>query len=133
LSYHARLEMPFERARTLLLLGQLHRRRRHKPAASLVVAEAVRIFDDIGAAVWACRAREEQARLAGGDVAHLTLTPAEERVARRAADGLSNKEIAAELFLAPKTVEMNLSSAYRKLGIRSRAQLHTRLVDAGDD
>jgi DNA-binding CsgD family transcriptional regulator len=51
------------------------------------------------------------------------LTAAERRIAERAAAGLSNKQIAAELFIAPKTVEMNLSSAYRKLGIRSRSGL----------
>lgn len=71
----------------------------------------------------------------GGQLARLVtpvgdgfgLTAAEQRVAERAAAGLSNKEIAAELFIAPKTVEMNLSSAYRKLGIRSRAALSAAL------
>ncbi|MCV7081691.1 helix-turn-helix transcriptional regulator [Mycolicibacterium insubricum] len=50
-------------------------------------------------------------------------------MAERAAAGMSNKEIAVELFIAPKTVEMNLTSAYRKLGIRSRSQLHARLSE----
>jgi DNA-binding CsgD family transcriptional regulator len=62
------------------------------------------------------------------------LTDAEHRVAHRAAEGLSNKEIAALLFLSPKTVEMYLSAVYRKLGIRSRAQLASRLpVDHGPE
>ena len=49
------------------------------------------------------------------------MTAAESRIAQRAAAGLSNREIAAELFLSPKTVEMKLFTVYRKLGIRSRA------------
>jgi DNA-binding CsgD family transcriptional regulator len=78
--------------------------------------------------VWTERARAELARLgAAAERPRSGLTPAEQRIAQRAAAGLSNKEIAAEQFLALKTVEMTLSSVYRKLGIRSRAQLHSRL------
>lgn len=132
LIHHERLPMPFETARTQLLLGQLQRRRRHKQAASATLVQALDVFDSIGAPLWARRARAELTRLAATPVPGIGLTPAEERIARRAAAGLSNKEIAAELFLAPKTIEMNLSSVYRKLGIRSRAQLHSRLGAAED-
>ena len=126
---HDRLPMPFERARTQLVSGQIQRRRRRKAAGAATLAESLRTFEELGAPLWAGRVSAELARLGAGHGGGLGLTPAEERVARRAAAGLSNREIAAELFLAPKTVEMNLSSAYRKLGIRSRAQLHGRLRD----
>ena len=62
---------------------------------------------------------------------HGVLTPAEERVAGLAADGLSNKEIAARLFVSVNTVERHLSHAYAKLGVTSRAKLTQRLL-AGD-
>jgi DNA-binding CsgD family transcriptional regulator len=126
LTHHERLPMPFETARTQLLLGQLQRRRRQKQAAAATLSKALSTFENLGTPLWARRARAELARLSGTRAGG-GLTSAEERVARRAAAGLSNKEIAAELFVSPKTVETNLSSVYRKLGIRSRAQLHARL------
>jgi DNA-binding NarL/FixJ family response regulator len=58
------------------------------------------------------------------------LTPSEERVARLAADGMTNREVAQELFVTPKTVEVHLSNAYRKLEIRSRRQLAGALTTA---
>jgi DNA-binding CsgD family transcriptional regulator len=60
-----------------------------------------------------------------------SLTPSERRVAEMAAAGMTNREIAQALFVAPKTVEVHLSSVYRKLGIGSRAQLGTTLLDSG--
>ncbi|MCV7193394.1 AAA family ATPase [Mycolicibacterium brumae] len=128
LAEHARLQMPFERARTLLLLGQLQRRRRRRQAATQTLAEALGMFESCGAQLWAQRAREELARVSAAVGETDVLTPAERRVAERAAAGMSNKQIAAELFISPKTVETNLSSVYRKLGVRSRSQLHTRLT-----
>ena len=128
LMHHESLPMPFETARTRLLLGQLQRRRRRKSAAAESLREALNIFEEIGTPLWADKTRTELTRLsAATDRPRSGLTPAEQRIAERAAAGLSNKEIAAEQFLAVKTVEMTLSSAYRKLGIRSRAQLHHRL------
>jgi DNA-binding CsgD family transcriptional regulator len=129
--HHDRLPMPFERARTQLLLGQLQRRRRHKTAAAATLREALNTFENIGTPLWSERARAELERLSGTkDDPRSGLTPAEQRIAQCAAAGLSNKEIATEQFLALKTVEMTLSSVYRKLGIRSRAQLHPRLDGA---
>jgi DNA-binding CsgD family transcriptional regulator len=55
--------------------------------------------------------------------APLELTPTEEQVAKLAAIGRTNREVAKELFISPKTVEANLARAYRKLGIASRAEL----------
>ncbi len=129
MAYHRELPMPFERARTQVLLGQLQRRLRQKHAASATLREALGVFESIGARQWAERARSELAR---ADVAHLgtdELTPSERRVAELAASGLSNKAIAAELFISPKTVETNLARTYRKLEIHSRTQLANRLRD----
>jgi len=126
LRHHERLPMPFEKARTQLLLGQVQRRRRRKQAAQASLRAALETFERLGTPLWERRARAELDRMtaAGGGA---DLTTAERRVAEHAAAGLSNKQIAAELFIAPKTVEMTLSSVYRKLGIRSRAALFAAL------
>jgi DNA-binding CsgD family transcriptional regulator len=126
---HERLVVPFERARTLLLLGQLQRRRRRRAAARETLGRAGADFERLGAALWAERARAELERVDAGRSDGAELTPAEERVAALAAAGLTNREVAAELFVSPKTVEATLSRAYRKLGIRSRAELGRWLAE----
>ena len=134
LASHDRMAMPFERARTELLQGQIRRRRRRRQQAETTLTAAAHTFEAIGSPLWAARARHELDRLSVRTGAGTGLTDAEHRVAHRAAEGLSNKEIAALLFLSPKTVEMYLSAVYRKLGIRSRAQLASRLpVDHGPE
>ncbi|MEH3138859.1 MAG: LuxR C-terminal-related transcriptional regulator [Mycobacterium kyogaense] len=133
LAFHEQLPMPLEKARTQLVLGQLQRRQRRRQAAAATVEEALRTFRDLGARLWQQRAEAELSRLTGARESTSVLTPAEARVAQHAAAGLSNKEIATKLFLSPKTVEMNLSKVYRKLGIRSRAQLHRRLQDSREN
>ncbi|CAN5566038.1 LuxR family transcriptional regulator [soil metagenome] len=120
---HDRLPMPFERARTQLLLGQLHRRQRQRLAAAACLNEALATFDRLGAPIWAQRARDELTRANTGSRTAGGLTAAEQRVAELAASGLTNREVAAALFISPKTVEANLARIYRKLGIRSRAEL----------
>lgn len=124
--HHDRLAMPLERARTLLVLGQLQRRRRRSADALSNLTAAAAEFDRLGSPLWAARAHREIARLATRSTVS-ALTDSELRVAERAAAGLSNKEIAATLYLSTKTVEMYLSKVYRKLAIRSRAQLAERL------
>ncbi|WP_409436591.1 helix-turn-helix transcriptional regulator [Mycobacterium sp. SMC-14] len=126
LVHHGRLSMPFETARTQLLLGQVQRRRRRKQAAQTSLSTALAAFERLGAPLWARRARAELDRMTAA-VPGTGLTAAERRVAEYAAAGLSNKQIAAELFIAEKTVEMTLSTVYRKLGIRSRAGLFAAL------
>lgn len=126
---HARLPMPFERARTQIVLGQLLRRARKKGAAQ-ALSDAVEAFERMGATVWLNRARDELSRTAVQRTDGTALTPGERRVAERAAVGRSNREIATELHVSVKTVESNLSNVYRKLGIRSRAQLAARLSTA---
>jgi DNA-binding CsgD family transcriptional regulator len=115
--------MPFERARTLLLLGQLQRRRRRKEPAAVALGDALRTFERLGAQLWAARARAELARVTTVASAGAVLTPTERRVAELAATGMTNREVAGDLFISPKTVEANLARIYRKLGIRSRAEL----------
>jgi len=117
--------MPFERARTLLLVGQLQRRRGQK-GASQTLGEALHTFEDLGTPLWAQRARTELARTTVVRGA-AELTPAEQRVAELAASGMTNRDVAAALFISPKTVEVNLSRIYRKLGIGSRAELGHRM------
>jgi DNA-binding CsgD family transcriptional regulator len=129
LAEHARIEMPFERARTLLVRGMLERRARQRTRARVSLEEASAEFARVGARVWARRAREECARLGGSrTTAHNELTRTERRVAELAAAGHSNKEIAAILFVSVSTVEKHLSHAYAKLGVRSRGQLTRRLA-----
>jgi ATP/maltotriose-dependent transcriptional regulator MalT len=124
---HDRLPMPFERARTQLLLGQIQRRQRQKDAAAKTLREVVAAFDDLGTPLWADRARAELARVSVGPSATATLTPSEQRVAELAASGMTNRDVAAALFISPKTVEANLARIYHKLGIRSRAELGRRI------
>jgi DNA-binding CsgD family transcriptional regulator len=120
---HDRLAMPFERARTLLLLGQLQRRQRRKESASASLQEAFEVFEQLHIPLWADRARAELARANVGPRRTGQLTPSEQRVAELAASGMKNRDVATALFISPKTVEANLARIYRKLGIKSRAEL----------
>ena len=120
---HEDLPMPFERARTLLVLGLLQRRRNERRRAHESLAGALAIFEELGAPLWAVRATRELRPLGGRPTSREALTPAEQRVAELAASGLTNRQVAAALFISPKTVESNLARAYRKLEIRSRAEL----------
>jgi DNA-binding CsgD family transcriptional regulator len=133
MSEHDRIAVPFERARTQLVLGQLQRRMRRKQAARTTLEAALSTFVELGTSLWAARADEEISRLSRGQESELTAT--EQRVAELAASGMTNKDVAAALFISPKTVESNLGRVYRKLGIRSRVELSRRLGDetSGDD
>ena len=121
------LPMPFERARTLFVVGQIHRRRREKRLARHAMSEALATFERLETPVWAERARAELARIPQRRAA-TGLTPTEETIARLAIEGLTNREIADRAFLSPKTVEVNLTRIYRKLGVRSRATLASRFA-----
>jgi DNA-binding CsgD family transcriptional regulator len=119
---HERLPMPFERGRTLLVLGQVQRRAGERRAARETLQQALSVFERVGAGLWQKRAAAEIARI-GVRRAPDALTESEQRVAELAAQGLTNPEIAARLFMSRRTVEANLARAYRKLDIRSRAEL----------
>jgi DNA-binding CsgD family transcriptional regulator len=119
-------DLPFERARTLLVSGEVRRRSKQKRAAREALEEALALFDQVGAPLWAAKARAELARI-GGRVAIGGLTATERRVAELVAKGHSNKEVAAELFVSVRAVEANLSKVYAKLDVRSRTELARRL------
>jgi DNA-binding CsgD family transcriptional regulator len=120
---HAQAPFPFDVARTQLVLGRVRRRRRERTLAKQAFDEALPTFEGLGAALWAVRTRGELERVGLRRGAGPALTEGERRVAELAATGLTNREVAAALFLSPKTVEVNLSRAYEKLGVRSRAEL----------
>jgi DNA-binding CsgD family transcriptional regulator len=120
---HAQIPLPFERGRAVLALGQVRRRARQKRGARDALAEAAAIFADLGAELWAERARSEAGRVSGRKPAPQELTPAEWDVAGLVVLGRTNKQIAAELFMAERTVEAHISRIYAKLGIRSRVAL----------
>ena len=120
------LGLRFDRARSLLSLGRAQRRSRKWAGARASLEEAVATFES-GSPGWAEQARSELERVGGRKPKGKgELTPAEQRVVDLAADGLSNKEIAGALFVTVNTVEVHLSSAYAKLGVRSRSQLARR-------
>ena len=114
---------PFERGRSLLVAGSVHRRARRRAQARTVLTEAAELFDGLGSTPWAARAREELARIGGRAPGPTALTEGEERIAALVAEGRSNREVAAELFLAVSSVEAALWRIYRKLGVRSRTEL----------
>jgi DNA-binding CsgD family transcriptional regulator len=119
---------PFERARTLLCLGSAHRQARQKGAARDALEEALATFEELGARLWAEKARAELRRISGRRRAAEDLTESEERVAVLAAAGRSNREIAAALYMSVHTVGAHLSRTYRKLDVRSRTELTARLA-----
>ncbi|GAA4983891.1 LuxR C-terminal-related transcriptional regulator [Actinopolymorpha pittospori] len=120
--------LPLDRARCLLVAGMVHRRTRRKREAREALEAAAAEFAALGATAFAERAREELARVGGRPPAPSHLTATEDRVARLAAQGRTNRAIADALFLSPKTVEANLARVYRKLGIASRAELGAAMV-----
>lgn len=123
LAAHDTMLCPFERARTLLVLGAVRRRKRQKRSAREPLDEAHGTFERLGARPWANRARDELERISGRRPASGELTATELKLASLAGDGLSNKEIAGVLHMSVHTVEAHLTRIYRKLGVRSRAAL----------
>jgi len=125
-SQHDAAGDPFGRGRALLALGIARRRAKQKRAAREALEAAKAAFDELGAAGWAARAREELGRI-GGRTQSDGLTPSESRVADLVAQGRTNAEVAAALFLAERTVASHLTHIYAKLGIRSRTELARKL------
>jgi DNA-binding CsgD family transcriptional regulator len=123
--------LPFDRARTLLALGVAQRRTRQKRAARTSLEEAHRVFATLGASIWERQANSELGRISGRSAAS-GLTPTERRVAELVAQGMSNREVAATLFVSVKTVETTLSHTYAKLGVHSRTALAHRISNIGE-
>jgi class 3 adenylate cyclase len=133
LRHHAETTDAFERARTELYYGEHLRRTRKRVAARAHLREALKTFDQLGAAPWADRALGELQ--ASGETARVRddryrqqLTPQELQVGIALAEGRTTREAAARLFLSPKTVEYHLRHVYDKLEIRSRDELRQRLL-----
>jgi len=129
---HDAAGMPFERARTELCYGERLRRAKRRAEARGQLHRALQTFEELGADPWAERARNEL-RASGETlrrdrVASDELTLQELQVALRVAEGATNREAAAALFLSPKTVEAHLSRIYGKLGVRSRTELAHHLA-----
>ncbi|WP_052745464.1 helix-turn-helix transcriptional regulator [Allosalinactinospora lopnorensis] len=135
---HKRVNWPMERAYTELLLGEHLRRRRRRADARQHLSAALETFQRIGALVWAERAHRELR--AAGDTRHRTepstlaaLTPQELRIVTAVSQGATNREVAALLFLSPRTVDYHLRKVFQKLGISSRTELtRLALTGAGD-
>ncbi|MGZ4463578.1 MAG: ATP-binding protein, partial [Gaiellaceae bacterium] len=115
------VDFPLERARIRLSYGQVLRRSKQRKAARDVLSDTLGEFERLGARHFAQVTRDELARVGGRTpAAEGELTPTEERVARLVAQGLSNKEVAARLFVTVRTVEATLTRIYAKLSVRSR-------------
>jgi DNA-binding CsgD family transcriptional regulator len=125
---HARLSEPFELARTLLARGRVERRFKRRRASRKSLEAAYALFSKLGSPPWTTRTEEELRRISGRQPRSAGLTPTERRVAELAAGGLTNREIAAALFLSPNTVQAYLKRIYRELGVRSRTELARKLV-----
>lgn len=127
---------PFDLARIQLLYGEHLRRQRHRVEARTQLRGALGEFERVRAVPWAERARAEL-RAAGETVRRpepsrrSQLTPQELHAARLVAQGLSNKEVGAKLFLSPRTIDFHLRNVFRKLDISSRTQLAG--LHLGDD
>ena len=127
LGHHAEYKSSFDEARTRLCFGERLRRAQRRRDARDQLRLALETFERLGATPWADRARNELRatgeRLRPRDEAREELTAQELRIALLAAEGKTNRQIGATMFLSPKTVEFHLGRAYRKLGISSRAEL----------
>jgi DNA-binding CsgD family transcriptional regulator len=125
----------WESARTRLCYGRHLRRSKQRREASEHLQAALSAFERLGARGWAAQARQELR--SSGVRANIEnwrptgLTPQELRVSLAVAGGGTNREVAAALFMSPKTVEHHLGRAFAKLGVTSRTQL-ARMVEAGE-
>jgi DNA-binding CsgD family transcriptional regulator/tetratricopeptide (TPR) repeat protein len=128
LDAQSRDALPFERARTELAYGERLRRDRRKVDARIQLRAALDTFAGLGATLWAERACGELR--ATGETARKRdvttvddLTPQEQRIAELVATGASNRDVASQLFVSPKTVEYHLRKVFQKCGVASRVEL----------
>jgi DNA-binding CsgD family transcriptional regulator/tetratricopeptide (TPR) repeat protein len=122
---------PFQRARTELLCGEWLRRERRRQDARVHLRSALETFRSLGTSAWADRA-ESELRATGETVRKRSpetldhLTPQELQIAGLVAEGLTNRDIAGQLYISPRTVDYHLRKVFTKLGISSRAELIRR-------
>jgi DNA-binding CsgD family transcriptional regulator len=129
LAQHQLLPMPFELGRTLLVNGMIERRARHKAAARESLGQALGIFEHLGAPLWTGKARRELSKIAtrpGVD----GLTETEHRMAALIAQGQTNRQIAATMFVTENTVQTHIRHIFQKLRVRSRTELAARVLAA---
>jgi DNA-binding CsgD family transcriptional regulator len=131
LELYDQVERPFERARSVLARGQIHRRFKQRGVAGQDLTAALAAFAALGAQGFAARARIELSRLGSRAHASGELSETERQIAEQAARGLRSAEIGRTLFLSTKTVSANLTRIYQKLGVRNRAELVARLSADG--
>jgi DNA-binding CsgD family transcriptional regulator/tetratricopeptide (TPR) repeat protein len=126
---HEMLPMPFELGRTLLIKGMIDRRAKHKSAAKESISQALGIFGQLGAPLWADKAQRELSKTASHAPTN-GLTETEHRIAALVARGQTNREIAAAMFVTENTVQTHVQHIFQKLGTRSRTELTARLLSA---
>ncbi|GAB7043010.1 LuxR family transcriptional regulator [Catenuloplanes niger JCM 9533] len=135
----ADLGQPIAQGNALLTLGRAERRRRRYAAARAAIESARDIFGRAHATPWTQRAQRALATLTVGAQRRAPeeestggegLTSTEARIAALVRQGASNREIATQLYLSVKTVEATLTRIYRKVGVRSRTQLASRLTES---
>jgi DNA-binding CsgD family transcriptional regulator len=127
----ATLPIPSELGRTLLAKGQIFRRTRRKQAAREALTAARAVFEHVAMPLWVAKVDAELARVGLRRSSRFELTETERRIAQLAASGKTNRQIAADAFVSPKTVEDVLSRVYSKLDIRSRAELGAWMARRG--
>ena len=138
LALHEEVENPFEQARTQVCFGERLRRAGQRKNARDQLRAALTVFEQLGAVPWARRARSEL-RATGETIRRRDATSAEEltpqelQIALQVAEGKTNREAGAALFLSPKTIEFHLSRVYRKLGVRTRGELIRRFGETLPD
>jgi DNA-binding NarL/FixJ family response regulator len=135
LLHHTQGTRPFEHGRTLLLYGEALRRRRQRMDARQHLRSALEIFERMGAAPWEQRARAELRAsgetMRGRDPDTLDyLTPQELQIVQIVRTGATNKQIAAQLYLSPRTIDYHLRKVFVKLGLSSRTELIRLEADA---
>ncbi|MBB3088618.1 helix-turn-helix transcriptional regulator [Nocardioides albus] len=121
------MPLRYERARITFAYGQALRRAGRRRDAEALLSSARDLWDGLGALTYVDAAQRELraggVRAPRGQRGPVDLTPQEETVAEMVASGLSNREVAAQLFVSPKTVQYHLTRIYAKLGVRSRTEL----------
>src|SRR4051794_4388722 len=136
LELHGCAHRPWDEARTELLYGEHLRRTRRRVDARPHLRRAAEEFKRLGALPWEVRAQAELRATGetrqGHDVGSKEeLTPQEFQIVTLVTSGLSNRDVAAHLFLSPRTVEYHLGKVYSRLGVASRADLSQLRLDAG--
>jgi DNA-binding CsgD family transcriptional regulator len=133
LEKHELVAQPFDRARTLVVKGEVERRAKQKKAARSSLEEALGVFEELGAPLWSARARRELGRIGGRPSSPVQLTETERHVAELVAEGKTNAEVAGQLFMSIHTVRSNLRRIYAKLAIQHRGELARKLLGTDID